>query len=262
MSKKRRTPADEPFLTIRTASATFSDGASLPPHSHPWGQLSYAITGVLSVWSPEGSWVAPPNWAIWTPPTARHAMRFTGTTWLRTLYVRPDLPGLPQTSTVIIVSALLRELVIRIVARGMLDSRSELDRALASLVIAELREHPAASLELPRPTSASLNRLAEYISATPGAAHSHHQLARRFNLSVRTLERAFLDETGLTLGRWRRQVRLLHAVRRLGAGAAVKVAAADAGYASASAFIAAFRAGFGTTPAQYFKARPVGNDAS
>ena len=73
-------------------------------------------------------------------------------------------------------------------------------------------------------------------------------------VGVRTLERGFAAETGLSFGRWRRQARLLHALRRLGAGVPVKQAALDAGYQSASAFIAAFRETFATTPARYFQA--------
>jgi AraC-like DNA-binding protein len=41
-------------------------------------------------------------------------------------------------------------------------------------------------------------------------------------------------------------------LRLLGGGAAVKQAAMDAGYRSPSAFIAAFRAVFQTTPGKYF----------
>jgi AraC-like DNA-binding protein len=253
MSNKRRSPADEPFFTIRTASGTYPDGAQLPPHSHSWGQLIFATTGVISVWTAQGSWVAPPNWGVWAPAGIAHAMRFTGATSLRTLYMRPELQGLPTTSTVIVVSALLRELVIRAVGLGMLDRRRAFDRAATELIVAELRRHPAASLDLPMPARPELSRVADHIIASPGAVESHRQLARRFNLSVRTLERTFLDETGMTLGRWRRQARFLHAIRQLGSGAAVKVAAAEAGYASTSAFIAAFRAEFATTPAQYFK---------
>jgi AraC-like DNA-binding protein len=47
---------------------------------------------------------------------------------------------------------------------------------------------------------------------------------------------------------------MLGALERLAAGAPTKQVAADAGYATASAFIAAFRSLFGTTPGRYFEA--------
>jgi len=43
-------------------------------------------------------------------------------------------------------------------------------------------------------------------------------------------------------------VRMLHAIRLLATGAAVTGVALDAGYSSTSAFIAAFKRAFGTTP--------------
>jgi AraC-like DNA-binding protein len=55
----------------------------------------------------------------------------------------------------------------------------------------------------------------------------------------------------MTLGQWRRQRMLLRGLERVVGGASVKDAAATAGYASPSAFIAAFRNAFGTTPARY-----------
>ncbi len=54
------------------------------------------------------------------------------------------------------------------------------------------------------------------------------------------------------MGRWRRQARLLDALRQLASGQTVKVVAQDAGYSSPSAFVSAFRSVFGVTPARYF----------
>ncbi len=70
--------------------------------------------------------------------------------------------------------------------------------------------------------------------------------------SVRTLERLFQKETGMTFGKWRQQLRLLHALRLLAGGRPVTAVALDVGYDSPSAFIAAFKGFFGTTPARYF----------
>lgn len=254
MSKKRHTPADERHFLVRTLATEYASGAALAAHAHPWGQLIYAVSGVLSVWTAQGSWVAPPHWAVWAPAGVAHAMRFTGTAKLRTLYFRPRLAGQPPASTVVAISPLLRELILRAVEIGMLDRRVPTHVAMTDLVLHELRARPTPSLDLPQPKSARLRLVADHVTADPGERTSHAALARRAGLSVRSLERAFADETGLSLGRWRRQARFLHALRRLGGGAQVKEAAVDAGYRSASAFIAAFRAALHTTPARYFDA--------
>jgi len=50
---------------------------------------------------------------------------------------------------------------------------------------------------------------------------------------------------------WRGRARMQQAVVALSAGAPVTEAALDAGYQSASAFIAAFKRAFGVTPSRY-----------
>jgi AraC-like DNA-binding protein len=67
-------------------------------------------------------------------------------------------------------------------------------------------------------------------------------LARSTGASKRTLERLFLRETAMTLGRWRRRLRLVEALRLLAQGHAVTRVALGVGYQSPpSVFIAAFR---------------------
>ena len=254
MSRKRHTPADEPHFLVRTLAAEFADGSALAPHAHAWGQLIYAASGVVSVWTAEGSWVVPPHWAVWAPAGVAHAMRFTGAASLRTLYLRPGLGSLASDSAVITVSSLLRELIQRAVEIGMLDAREPTQAAIADLIVHELRTHSTPSLDLPLPQGELLRHIAEHLAQAPGDRSGHVALAKRFGVGARTLERGFAAETGLSLGRWRRQARFLYALRRLGAGAPVKRAAVEAGYQSPSAFIAAFRAALDTTPGRYFQA--------
>jgi AraC-like DNA-binding protein len=69
--------------------------------------------------------------------------------------------------------------------------------------------------------------------------------------SARTLRRLFLAETGLSFGRWERRARLRAALPLLAAGAPVAAAARRAGYATPSAFVAAFRRTVGFPPGAY-----------
>jgi AraC-like DNA-binding protein len=256
MSRRRHTPADEPHFLVRTVAAEFADGRELPPHAHAWGQLIYVASGVASVWTTQGSWVAPPHWAVWAPAGVAHAMRFTGAASMRTLYLQPGLgsPSLGPDSAVVPVSPLLRELILRAVEIGMLDDREPSHAAMAALIVHEMRSHSTPSLDLPLPHGEVLRRIADHVTRMPADARGHASLAKQFGIGARTLERGFAAETGLSFGRWRRQARFLHALRCLGAGAPVKRAAVEAGYQSASAFIAAFHAAFNTTPGRYFEA--------
>ncbi len=194
----------------------------------------------------------PPQWAIWAPAGVRHAIRFTGASEFATLYLRPgDWDALPASSTVIEVSPLLRALILSACEAGMLDKRDPVQAATALLIVDGLRAQPARALGLPWPESADLKRVAEHCNDA-SADGDGGAIARRFGLGVRTLERRFLAETGMTFGQWRRHARFLRSLRLLAEGRAVKSVAREAGYRSASAFVAAFSETFGATPGRYF----------
>jgi AraC-like DNA-binding protein len=254
MSRKRRLVADEPFLVIRAAASDLAGGQVIAPHAHDWHQLIYASTGVMTVTSEAGSWVVPPNRAVWVPAGIRHAIRFAGQSRFRTLYVMPGWSErLPAACLVVAVSPLLSALVVRAAELRALDRRDSVECALAALIVDEFRQAAVPPFSLPQPESAAPRRAAALIAAGAREAGSVATLARAVGLGARTLERRFRDETGMTLGRWRRHHALLDALERIAGGAPVKGAAAAAGYAAPSAFVAAFRAAFGTTPGRYFE---------
>lgn len=256
MAKKRHTRADEPFLVVRTLASNPGAGHRLERHAHGWHQLIYASAGVLNVWTERGSWIVPPHWAVWVPANVVHSIRFATDSALRTLYLLPgwceDLPG---ECTAVTVSPLLRELILRATRDGMLDRREPVDAALASLIVDEFRQSGAPPFDLPQPASSATRRAAAEIAARTPEARGTAALARAAGVGVRTLERRFRAETGMSPGRWRRQFGLLEALEKLAGGVPIKAVAAAAGYAGPSAFTAAFRAAFGTTPGRYFQDR-------
>lgn len=263
MSQKRRTRADEPFLTVRTLAYSVEAGRVIERHTHDWHQLIYASAGLLHVWTERGAWLVPPHWAIFVPAGIVHSIRFAAPSDLRTLYLRPGWSeSMPGDCAVIGVSALLRALILRAVHENMLDRREPVEAALATLILDEFHQAGAPPFDLPQPISLPLVRAAALIAAEAPEAATTARLARAVSLGARTLERLFLAETGLTPGRWRRQNALLRALEQLATGMPIKRVAAAAGYATPSAFTAAFRATFGTTPARYFADRPGLPDAA
>jgi len=252
MSRKRRTPADEPFLLVRTSTSDVRAGAVIAVHTHDWHQLIYVRSGLMSVATTTGSWIAPPTWAVWVPAGVGHAIRFIGDSALRTVYLktawRTDLPDDCRT---LAVSPLLRELIVRATTIGMLDGRDPTESAIAGLIVAEMGEPGPPPFRLPEPTSPATVEAARIIAGDTAGALATPALARAVGIGARTLERRFRAETGMSLGRWRQQRMLLRGLERVAGGASVKSAAATAGYGSPSAFIAAFRNAFGTTPARY-----------
>jgi AraC-like DNA-binding protein/quercetin dioxygenase-like cupin family protein len=267
MSRKRRTVADEPFLVVRTSAADL--GGHIDEHAHDWHQLVHVRSGLAVVRSDERTWLAPPTWAVWMPAGVRHAIRFAGPTALRVVYLRGHLaeavspatwtPGLrgggsgapagdlPARAGAMPVTPLLRELVERASVIGALDRRDSVEAALATLLVAELTDVGPPPLAVPEPSSATAHHAAELL--TTGLAVG--PVAAAVGVGRRTLERTFLAETGLPVGRWRQYRLLLRGLEEVAGGATVQAASVVAGYRTPSAYVAAFRAAFGTTPARF-----------
>jgi AraC-like DNA-binding protein len=241
-------------LLIRTLAAGYPSGTILDRHSHPWAQLVYAFEGVMTVETGQGAWVVPAQRAVWIPGGVGHSIAMSGWVSMRTLYLTPDLArALPGRCCVVAVAPLLRELVLHAVARGPLRADVAEHRHLVDCIVDRLRELPAAPLELPVPRDERALRVALRLREEPGLAESVDALARAAGASRRTLERLFRKETGMSLGRWRQQARLLEAMRRLARGEAVTSIAPEVGYESPSAFVATFKSVLGTTPGRYYK---------
>jgi len=225
----------------------------IEPHAHDWHQLIFVSMGLMTVWTEAGSWIARPGWAVWAPAGVGHGIRFVDNSAFRTLYLRPqacvDMPG---RSTAVMVSPLLRELIVRTTEIGMLDPRDPAEQAIFALLLAEFRRSDRPAYNLPRPKSEAMRRAADLITAGAPEAETTAGLAAAIGMGIRAFERRFATETGLSPGRWRQQHHLIAALERIAGGAPVKSVAADAGYASPSAFIAAFHKTFGVTPARYF----------
>jgi AraC-like DNA-binding protein len=253
MSRKRRTVADEAHVVVRSSTADPGRGAEIAPHVHDWHQLIHVSAGLMTVWTDAGSWVAPPGRAVWAPAGVAHGIRFVDKSAFRTLYLRPrTCHGLPARSMAMTVSPLLRELIVRTTEVGMLDPRDPAEKAIFTLLLAELRFSGAPAFNLARPASQAMRRAAELIEARAPQSQTTSRLAAAVGLGPRAFERRFAAETGLSPGRWRQQHVLLAALEQIAAGRPVKTVAAAVGYASPSAFIAAFRRSFGVTPARYF----------
>jgi AraC-like DNA-binding protein len=73
------------------------------------------------------------------------------------------------------------------------------------------------------------------------------------HISPRTLSRLIARETGMSFGRWRRQLHLLLALQWLARGTTVQDVAIGLGYENASNFVVMFRKVLGETPGRYLK---------
>ncbi len=232
----------------------YPSGYQIAPHRHARAQLVYASQGVMTVTAAAGSWVVPPQRAVWMPAGAEHGIRVNRAISMRSLYVRPDAAaGLPEACRVVNVSDLLRALILRAMALPPHYDEAGPDGRIMRVILDELRTLPSAPLHLPRARDPRLLRVTEALRADPADPRPLDAWGRAAGASPRTLARLFVKETGLGFRAWRQRARLLHALVALGSDAPVTRVAFEAGYDSPSAFIAAFKREFGNTPARYFR---------
>lgn len=221
-------------------------------HSHPRGQLAYASSGIIKVFTDAGSWVVPPSQAVWIPPQISHSVIPEVRTELRHLFVDPAyMDRFPDQCSVVEVSPLLRELILRVADFGDYYPPDSPASRICSVILDELQALKPSLLHLPGASDRRLQRIMERMLEQPATDQGLGSWAQQVGASERTVRRLFIKETGMTFQQWRRQLLLHAAIDRLGQGQSVTQVALDLGYKSPSAFVAMFRKALGKPPGQY-----------
>ena len=241
-----------PEPLVRAHGRRYSRGKT-PEFSHDRHQLVAVYRGALVISRREAAWVVPSGFAGWIPANTRGAIEPSAPAHASVLYVRPDIiRRAPTSCEVLRVGALLRAIVDHLVAIESLPADAA-GRRLAGVLADQIAAAPAIELRLPSPQHPRAVRVAELLKTDPSDTLSLAELGESFALSARTLARDFLGDTGVTLGQWRRQFRLTHALTLVAAGRPVKEVALEVGYETPSAFVAAFKRALGTTPGKLFR---------
>ena len=208
----------------------------------------------MTVHAGRSAWMTPPGKAVLIPAGGLHSIRMWGNVAMRFLYFPASLPTAAlafKECRVLSVTPLLRELILRVIELAALDSRIPSHQSLVNVLLDEMYLAPVAPLKLPLPADARALSVALHVLACPTSGETLDDLSHRYGAGRRTLERLFSRETGLSFGLWRQKARMLDSLRLLAEGKSVTEAALEEGYASVSAFIAAFRQTFGCTPRRF-----------
>jgi AraC-like DNA-binding protein/quercetin dioxygenase-like cupin family protein len=239
---------------VATAASDYPSGHSIEWHDHPRAQLAYAERGVIRVATDQGVWITPPERAVWVPAGVKHRVEMSGQVRMHSLYVATQLlPDGFDKCRVVLVTPLLRELIREAVSLPELYDEAGADGRLMHVLIDQLTGLDQAPLHLPVAEDPRLKRVTDALLADPADQRDLAEWAKLAGASARTLERAFLVETGMTFRAWRQQARLLAALTALASRRPVTQVALDLGYDSPSAFIAMFRRAFGVSPGRFFQ---------
>jgi AraC-like DNA-binding protein len=225
MSRKRQTGIFDQSGDLKSAVTShtrdYPAGHVVPLHFHDRDQLVYASRGVMTVSTRDGTWVVPPHRAVWIPARIPHTITMSGVVAMRTLYLRPRLAKGPPRD--------------------------------CGVILHQLETVHTIPLQLPHLSDPRLKRIAEILMKDPRDARTLTQLCRETGAGKRSVERLFQQEIGMTFGKWRQQLRLMHGMRLLAEGAKVTHAALESGYGTPSAFTSMFRKALGITPRSYFR---------
>jgi AraC-like DNA-binding protein len=247
----------DPALPVITLAMRVSRAGCAAPHAHPRGQLIYASSGVMRVVCGRDIWIVPPVQAVWVPPDQEHEVYFPGDATLANLFVDPSaVAGLPRRCSVLKVTPLLRELILKAVRVGERYLPESPEWRLMQVILDELGQAEETPLHLPMARDQRVARVMEALLRNPGDERCLPEWCRLAGASDRSLARLFVSETGLTFGAWRKRLVLQEAVTRLDRGEQVTQVAFDLGYRSLSAFIEMFRKELGTSPRQFAR-RPA-----
>ncbi|WP_105441310.1 helix-turn-helix domain-containing protein [Neorhizobium sp. T25_13] len=248
---------DYPFTAV-AQGGTEPAGTTYPYHTHHRAQLFQIVRGSVRLETVRGYFIVPPERAVFVPSGVLHEVTYLQETERSYLFFRPEaVVDLPLEVSVIGTTPLLRELILAFLEIPRSDAGNPRAERLVAVITDQLQTSPVAPLSLPSPISERLQIIAADIRNEPGEEWPLERLASRAAMSSRSFQRHFQAETGMSFRAWRQQAKLLKAVEWLAAGQSVSDIAYSLGYSGPSAFIAVFRAAFGTSPGQYFQGRTV-----
>ncbi len=239
-------PADGP---LRTFGLEIGRVAFVPPQPPGWSFLVWSRSGAVTVRTESRIADACGATGVWVPRGFQFGVESFGWCDLRIAYFAagfaPDRPF-----GAFVASGVLREIVERAVVGGYLDPANDRDARLLAVAADEVAAFEAApeAFVLPLPRDIRLRAALEGAVAVPDAMPSVAELAAVAGMRLRTFERRFTRETGLTPRAWLQRARLRAATLALACGASITEAGLAGGYASLSAFIAAYRGVTGVTP--------------
>jgi AraC-like DNA-binding protein len=238
-----------PDSSFRSVVRVYPPGHLTPRHEHGWPQLLYASSGVMAVETPQGSWIVPPQRAIWLPAGTWHVARMLTEVNLASLYLR-QTDDSSLTCEVVEITPLLRELLVSAIDIDFSGALTRRESLLAALIAEELAAAKRGGSPIPMPEDGRLLLFCKHVLDDPSLHVSLERHASAVGLTPKTVARHFQRELGMTFREWRQLVQSSYAVAHLAQGDPVKVIASRLGY-SPSAFSVMMRRALNRTPASF-----------
>lgn len=218
--------------------------------------LLYALKGTMRLEAEGQCWSLPPARAAWIAADAPITVALARPVDVCSLLFDPHAFAAPARAlTVFEITPLLREVIRALRGHGPEAAALPADARLlfetAAMLAERACEHPSRAV-MPAGQSAAVRRALAATEAAMEAETGLGQIAAAVAMTPRTLARRFRDELGMSWREARQRLRMIRACEALAeSDTAVTEVALAVGYASPSAFNAAFRAFTGMAPGEW-----------
>nr|WP_312120413.1 helix-turn-helix transcriptional regulator [Brevundimonas diminuta] len=246
--RQGRVQGDRPApVSFRTEA--YGAGTVFPKIRQPWGELNYALSGVLEIIVEGKRILSPPTYGVWIPPMVEHEARNANPMIYVTVYMDAQLCGdLPKEVGTIELTPLLKAVLADFASREITVPTTPQDKRLAQVLIDQIHSAPQFDSYLPMPQDPVLGPIALALQADSGSREQLSDWAALAGVTERTLSRRWQSSTGVSFNEWRQRLRAIDAIALLEQGELVQNVARQVGYNDASAFIAMFRRVTGIAP--------------
>lgn len=224
-----------------------------PQHGHAWGEFIYAFNGVMEVNINQMNYITPPPYGVWLPPNTQHSGLNRTPVSHATLYIHESLcHALPQQAGILLTSPLVSAILEHLKQHVFQETDPEYSRLL-QVLLDQLHHAELIGSYLPHTDHIALKQILDFLHAHPADQSTLESLAKRINMTERTLARLSQKELAMSLNEWRQRLKVMKAMSLLNEGQTVESIALDLGYANASAFINMFKRWMMLTPDQFRK---------
>lgn len=230
-------------------------GGTVTAHRHPTTQVVAPRSGLLAVATPAATWIITgPAQAIIIPAGVEHSHRAHVRSAVTTLLLSSDVASVPHSpdQPAAVKLTPLAQNALR--ALGDNTRHREQLRSLECVLqheIFNVQSHRYGGPPLPTPSDPRLLAMLDVMLDDPAGRHELSELARHVGATERTLQRLISSELAVTFTQWRTLIRVMMSLGFLADGKSVTATAHRCGFASTSAYIAAFRRIMHQTPGAY-----------
>ncbi|AOA57692.1 helix-turn-helix domain-containing protein [Acinetobacter larvae] len=225
----------------------------LAMHQHQKNQFVVTTRGLVTIETARGIWVVPPNSAIWIAANTQHQVKSYGYSSGYVLFVEHiEAFATQEHIQMYHCSSFLKALLQRIESVEYHYHQAS-DQCLMQCLLDEIAVAVPQSFCLRMPEASRLKKITQHLLQHPADHYTLKQWAEVCCMSERSMTRAFLAATGLSINQWRIKLHSILALQWLMEGDTVQQIAYRLGYDSDASFIVSFKKVMQVSPKKYLK---------